>query len=155
MAILAAQRGRGIEINAEEQSEIVETVVLHGADMQFRGQTHLIRVALPAADVSRETLQALFEAAYFARFQVQLPEIRAVLVNLVTSVIGKRRAFPLGSLIDATGRAGKAQDAVMAERPLFADGRWHTAQVFDRVKLPIGARILRGRRSCSRWTRPR
>ena len=35
-------------INAEEQSEIVETVVLHGADMQFRGQTHLIRVALPA-----------------------------------------------------------------------------------------------------------
>ena len=47
-AILAAQRERGIAVNAEEQSEIVETIVLHGADMQFRGQTHLIRVALPA-----------------------------------------------------------------------------------------------------------
>jgi len=140
-AILVAQRERGIAINAEEQSEIVETVVLHGADMQFRGQTHLIRVALPGADASRETLQALFEAAYFARFQVHLPEIKAVLVNLVTSVIGKRRAFPLAALIEAGGRAGKAQDAVIGERPLFADGRWHTAQVFDRVRLPIGARI--------------
>ena len=64
--------------------------------MQFVGQTHLLRVALPAADASRETLQALFEAAYFARFQVELPTIRAVLVNLVTSVIGERRALPWG-----------------------------------------------------------
>ena len=91
-------------INAEEQSEIVETTVLHGADMQFRGQTHLIRVAFPRADVSREAIQSLFEAAYDARFQVRLPEIKAVLVNLVTSVIGRRPAFPIASLIDA-GRA--------------------------------------------------
>ncbi|MCX7351576.1 MAG: hydantoinase/oxoprolinase family protein, partial [Alphaproteobacteria bacterium] len=76
--ILAAQTAQGLAINGEEQAEIIETVVLHGADMQFRGQTHLIRVALPNRDVSRATLQALFEAAYFQRFQVELPEIRAV-----------------------------------------------------------------------------
>jgi N-methylhydantoinase A len=140
-AILAGQRERGIAINAEEQSEIVETVVLHGADMQFRGQTHLIRVALPGADVDRETIQALFEAAYHARFQVRLPEIRAVLVNLVTSVIGRRRPFPIASLIGAAGRAAKVQDAVISERQVFADGRWQTAQVFDRARLPADARI--------------
>jgi N-methylhydantoinase A len=140
-AILTAQRERGIALNAEEQSEIVETVVLHAADMQFRGQTHLIRVALPGADISREALQALFEAAYFARFEVRLPEIRAVLVNLTTSVIGRRRAFPLASLIDPAGRAAKLQEAVIGERALYADGRWQTAQVFDRVKLPISARF--------------
>jgi N-methylhydantoinase A len=140
-AILAAQRERGIAINAEEQSEIVETVVLHGADMQFRGQTHLIRVAFPRADVTHEEIQALFEAAYFARFQVELPEIRAVLVNLVSSVIGKRRPFPIASLIEAGERAGKVGDAVIGERGMFADGRWQTAQVLDRVKLPIGARV--------------
>ncbi len=139
--VLAAQRQRGVEINAEEQSEIVATTVLVGADMQFRGQTHLIRVAFPQANVSRETIQALFEAAYFARFQVKLPEIKAVLVNLVTSVIGKRRAFPIASLIDAAGRAARVQDAVIGERALFANGRWQTAQVFDRVKLPLGARL--------------
>jgi len=140
-AILAAQRQRGIAINAEEQSEIVETVVLHGVDMQFRGQTHLIRVALPRADVTREEMQALFEAAYFHRFQVRLPEIKAVLVNLVTSVIGRRRRFPMAALIDAGQRATKVEGAIIAERKLFARGGWQTAPVFDRVKLPAGARI--------------
>jgi N-methylhydantoinase A len=140
-ATLATQRERGIAINAEEQSEIVDTQVLHGADMQFRGQTHLIRVALPRADVSREEMQTLFEAAYFNRFQVRLPEIKAVLVNLVTSVIGRRRRFPMAALIDAGGRAPRVEGAIIAERKLFARGTWQTAPVFDRVKLPIGARI--------------
>ncbi len=140
-ATLAAQRERGIAINAEEQSEIVETRVLHGADMQFRGQTHLIRVALPRADVTREEMQALFETAYFNRFQVRLPEIKAVLVNLVTSVIGRRRRFPMASLIDAGGRATRVEGAIIAERRLFARGAWQMAPVLDRVKLPIGARI--------------
>jgi N-methylhydantoinase A len=138
---LAAQRQRGIAINAEEQSEIVETAVLHGADMQFRGQTHLIRVAFPAADASRQQIQALFEAAYYARFQVRLPEIKAILVNLVTSVIGRRRQFPLGALLEAGGRTSRVEGAMIGERKVFADGRWRTAHVFDRVKLPIGARI--------------
>jgi N-methylhydantoinase A len=140
-AILAAQRQRGMAINAEEQSEIVETQVLHGADMQFRGQTHLIRVALLRADASREEIQALFETAYFNRFQVRLPEIKAVLVNLVTSVIGQRRRFPMAALIDAGGRAGGVEGAIIDERKLFAGGAWRTAPVFDRVKLPAGARI--------------
>jgi N-methylhydantoinase A len=138
---LAAQRERGLAINAEEQSEIVETVTLHGADMQFRGQTHLIRVAFPDATPSREEVQALFEEAYFARFQVRLPEIRAVLVNLTTSVIGRRRRFPLTSLIDAGSRASRIEGALIGERKVYADGRWRTAHIFDRVKLPIGARI--------------
>jgi len=140
-ATLADQRERGIAINAEEQSEIVETTVLHGADMQFRGQTHLIRVAFPSADVSRETIQSLFEAAYYARFQVHLPEIRAVLVNLVTSVIGRRRTFPITSLIDPGGRGAEVHDAVIGERQVFADGRWHVAQVLDRTRLPAEARF--------------
>jgi N-methylhydantoinase A len=140
-ATLTAQRERGIAINAEEQSEIVDTQVLHGADMQFRGQTHLIRVALPRADVTREEMQALFETAYFNRFQVRLPEIKAVLVNLVTSVIGRRRRFPMASLIDAGGRATRVEGAIIAERRLYARGVWQVAPVLDRVKLPIGARI--------------
>jgi N-methylhydantoinase A len=141
-AILSEQREKGLAINAEEQSEIVETTVLHGADMQFRGQTHLIRVALPSAEVSREAVQELFEAAYHARFQVRLPEIKAVLVNLTTSVIGRRPAFPIACLLGSGARVGRVEDAVIGERQLFADGRWQTAQVFDRTRLPTGARLL-------------
>jgi N-methylhydantoinase A len=138
---LEGQRRRGIAINAEEQSEIVETIVLHGADMQFRGQTHLIRVAIPRTDITREELQTLFEVAYFDRFHVHLPEITAVLVNLTTSVIGRRPKFPLAALLDAGARAARVQEAVVGERPMFADGRWQTAQVFERARLPLGARF--------------
>jgi len=140
-ATLKAQRERGEAVNAEERGEIVESLVLHGADMQFRGQTHLIRVPLSLADLSRDGLRARFEAAYFARFQVRLPEIAAVLVNLVTSVIGRRRPFPIASLLEARARARNLEGAVISERQLYAAGVWHSALVFDRLKLPIGAQL--------------
>ncbi|MDX2205577.1 MAG: hydantoinase/oxoprolinase family protein [Hyphomicrobiaceae bacterium] len=139
--ILRDQRERGQAVNAAERSEIVETIVLHGADMQFRGQTHLIRASLPSADVSREDIQRLFETAYFNRFQVHLPEIRAVLVNLVTSVVGKRRAFPISALLDDSNRATSVEGAAIGERKLYAGGAWHTARVLDRARLPLGARF--------------
>jgi len=138
---LQQQRERGEAINAAEQAEIVSSTVLHAADMQFRGQTHLIRVELPRADVSRDALRQLFEAAYYARFQVSLPEIKSVLVNHATSVIGVRRPFPIAALFEAAARAPDVAGAVINERALYAAGRWHAAQVFDRVKLPLGARI--------------
>lgn len=140
-AILAAQRESALAVIAEEAAEIEETAVLHGAEMQFRGQTHLIRVALPRPDVTREEIQALFEAAYFKRFQVRLPEIRAVLVNLVTSVIGRRRPFPLAALLDHAKRNATVEEARLGTRPLYADGRWHEAAIFAREALPADARI--------------
>jgi N-methylhydantoinase A len=138
-ATLATQRERGLATVLAEKGEVEDAQVLHSAEMQFRGQTHLIRVALPSMDVSREQLQALFEAAYFQRFQVSLPEIRAVLVNLVTSVVGKRRRLPLGSLIDAAGRKASTAEAVVSSRPLHADGEWRAARIYQREWLPIDA----------------
>jgi N-methylhydantoinase A len=135
-ATLEGQRAQGEAINAAERDEIVETVVLHGADMQFRGQTHLVRVAIPSPSISREALQAAFEEAYYARFRVRLPEIRAVLVNLTTSVIGKRRGFALATLA-GTGEG----PARIGEREIYANGRWHTAAVYARDRLRPGDRI--------------
>jgi len=134
--ILAEQRARGEAVNAPEAHEIAETVVLHSADMQFRGQTHLIRVTLPRAGVARDEMQALFEAAYFARFQVRLPEIKAVVVNLNTSVVGKRRPFSVASLIDIGKRAARLEDAAIGRRALYGDGGWQDAAIYDRERLP-------------------
>jgi N-methylhydantoinase A len=64
-----------------------------------------------------------------------------VLVNLTTSVIGRRRSFPITALIDAADRAADVDGAEIAKRQLYADGRWQTARVFDRGKLPRDARI--------------
>jgi N-methylhydantoinase A len=134
---LSAQRAEGETINAAEQDEIAETIVIHGADMQFRGQTHLIRIAIPSPKITREELLDLFAEAYFERFQVRLPEIRAMLVNLVTSVIGRRRSLSVGAL--AAGVAGAGADG--RTRPLYAEGRWQEARVFERTSLPCGAQV--------------
>ncbi|WP_296571745.1 hydantoinase/oxoprolinase family protein [Phreatobacter sp.] len=140
--LMTAQRDSALAVVEEEKAEIEETLVIHGADMQFRGQTHLIRVPLASPDVTRAEIQAAFEAAYFHRFQVRLPEIRAVLVNLVTSVIGRRRPFPLSALLDASARAGTVEGAIIGERQVHADGRWWDAKVYSRDALPVGASVI-------------
>ncbi len=138
---LEDQKVRGLEHNAEEQDEIVETEIFHSADMQFKGQTHLIRVQIPDTQVTRETLQALFEEVYFNRFGVRLPEIRAVLVNLNTSVIGKRRPISLRSLIDSSDQAATLDGARTGRRQVYFDGAWMETAVYRRERLPEKAII--------------
>jgi N-methylhydantoinase A len=135
-AVLATQRERGLAIVLAERGEVEEAVILHSAEMQFRGQTHLIRVALPRADMTRAEIQSAFEAAYFARFRIRMPEIRAVLVNLSTSVIGRRRRFDLHALLPPGDG-----EALVGERPLYADGAWHQAKVWQRERLAADARL--------------
>lgn len=139
--VLADQRQRGEAVNSERAGEIVETRIVHAADMQFRGQTHLIRVTLPTGTPTRETVQDLFEAAYFARFEVRLPEIRAVIVNLTTSVVGRRRAFPIHALLDAGARRDTADAARVGTRRCFGATGFILADVYRREALPIGAEL--------------
>jgi N-methylhydantoinase A len=136
--ILQRHAADGIATNISH-AETVGTTVTHAADMQFQGQTHLIRVPLPHANVTRDEIQKRFEVAYYARFQVHLPEIKAQLVNLTTSVIGRRPAVDLALLLDPAARAADLAGSRLGERPLYAAGAWCNAVLYDREKLPIGA----------------
>ena len=102
--------------------------------MQFVGQTHLLRVPLPSATPDRAELQRLFEAAYQFRFRVDLPTIRANLVNLNVSVIGERPALDLSRLIDPEGRKEQAEPT--STRRVWFDG-WHEVPVYWRDSLPL------------------
>jgi N-methylhydantoinase A len=137
-SVLATQRARALEALAGEGGEVERTEVAHSADMQFRGQTHLIRVALRDPAPARAAIRTAFEAAYFARFQVRLPEIRAVLVNLNTTVIGRRRPFPIPALLDP---AEWSKEARIGTRRLYADGAWHDAAVWQRERLAPGTML--------------
>ena len=139
--ILLRHRREGEALIAKEAvaPETIRTV--HSADMQFLGQTHVLNVPLPSAEVSRSMLQELFEKAYFARFKVELPEIRANLVNLNTSVIGVRPDVDLSRLIDPAGRAATLDDARREIRPVWYDGEWLDTPVYAREKLPLDAAI--------------
>jgi N-methylhydantoinase A len=137
--ILARHRREGEALIAKEAVAPETIRTLHSADMQFLGQTHILNVPLPSADVSRAMLQELFEKAYFARFRVELPEIRANLVNLNTSVIGVRPSVDLSRLIDPAGRAATLDEARRETRPVWYDGAWLHTPVYVREKLPLGA----------------
>ncbi len=139
--ILARHKAEGEALIAKEAVRPQSVRVGHSADMQFVGQTHIINVPLPSAVVDRATLQGLFEKAYFARFKVELPEIRANLVNLNTSVTGVRPDIDLSRLIDPAGRAATLEGALREVRPVWFDGGWRDTPVYEREKLPLDAKI--------------
>ncbi|MBZ9816308.1 hydantoinase/oxoprolinase family protein [Mesorhizobium sp. CA7] len=140
--VLERHRNEGEALIAKEAVKPDAIRVTHSADMQFVGQTHIINVPLPSLSVSRETLQLLFEKAYFARFKVELPEIRANLVNLNTSVTGVRPQIDLSRLIDPAGRAATLEEARREIRPVWYHGTWHDTPVYDREKLPLDTTIV-------------
>ena len=135
---LEAQITEGRATLAREGVAIEGVKLLHFADMQFQGQSHILTVPLEGTEVSRDQLQKRFEAAYWERFGVELPEIRAVLVNLHTAVIGLRKRFDLAVL----GRGERARDLAGArngERQVWFDGGFRTTPVYQREKLPADA----------------
>lgn len=136
--ILEAQVAEGRALLEREGVAISGVRLLHSADMQFQGQSHILTVALPGTRVSREQVQAAFDAAYWTRFGVELPEIRAVLVNLHTAVIGQRPGLDLAALGSRRGDSGL--DAARSElRPAWFDGGWRETPVYQRDLLPRDA----------------
>ena len=109
---LAEQIRQGREMLARERVRFDSVRVIYAADMQFQGQSHILSVPLETATPTLEELQALFEHAYWNRFEVELPEIRAVLVNLHTAVLGRRPGIALATLAGGggTGDGAKARE---------------------------------------------
>ncbi|WP_417721513.1 hydantoinase/oxoprolinase family protein [Salipiger sp.] len=139
-AAFATQIADGKAAIGRERVDIAETRVLHSVDMQFIGQTHLLRVPLPGPAPTRDDLRQRFEEAYFRRFQVSLPEIRPALVNVNTSVIGRRPEVDLSALIDAAGRKATLAEAQTGTRRVWFDG-WSDVPVYWRDHLPLPAAI--------------
>ncbi|HEY5291439.1 MAG TPA: hydantoinase/oxoprolinase family protein [Burkholderiales bacterium] len=137
---LEAQIAEGLATLAREGLAIEGTRILHFADMQFQGQSHILTLGLPQLKVEKNELQRLFEAAYWERFGVELPEIRAVLVNLHTAVIGLRPRLDL-AVLARTERAQGLQRARNGLRPVWFDGGFRDTPIYQREKLPLHARF--------------
>ncbi|OGA32161.1 MAG: hydantoinase [Betaproteobacteria bacterium RIFCSPLOWO2_12_FULL_64_23] len=138
---LEAQIAEGRATLAREGVAIEGTRILHFADMQFQGQSHILTLGLPQLKVAKDELQRLFEAAYWERFGVELPEIRAVLVNLHTAVIGLRPRLDLAVLARAEQRARDLQGALNGVRAVWFEGGFRDTPIYQREKLPQAARF--------------
>jgi N-methylhydantoinase A len=139
-ATLEAQIAKGRALLKREGVALASERILHFADMQFQGQSHLLTVQLPSTAITREDLQARFEAAYWERFEVALPEIRAVLVNLHTALIGQRRALDL-AVLGRSAREDTLKKAQSSTRAVWFDGRMHETPIYQREQLPLDSRF--------------
>ena len=114
-------------------------------DMSYLGQTHTVPVAIPVTvsnkttGVTKETLRKAFETQYEKTYGRLLSGIGIRILNLRTSVIGKRPKFNLSLLAPEDG--GSIEASRTGERDVFVDGEWHKAAIFDRLSLPIDAEI--------------
>ena len=122
-----------------EGIDVDDLIFVHSAEMQFQGQSHMLQVPLPGPDVSRDELQSAFEEVYFKRFDLRLPEIRAVLVTLHTAAIGRRPEISLQSLLDDSQRVADVAQATVGERRVWFDSGWQTVPIVRRAQLPLGA----------------
>ena len=139
--ILKAQSKEGTELIQQEPVSVEEIKVVHSFDMQFVGQTHILSVFLPTYDLSHEVVQSAFDEAYYGRFRVRLPEIRAQIVNVKTTVMGRRTGICLDGLIDASGRVESLEMAQNGARPVWFNGDWQNTKIFNREALPLSAKI--------------
>ena len=141
IGILKAQSKEGTELIQKEPVSVEEIKVVHSFDMQFVGQTHILSVFLPTYDLSHEVVQSAFDEAYYGRFRVRLPEIRAQIVNVKTTVMGRRTGICLDGLIDASGRVESLEMAQNGARPVWFNGDWQNTTIFNREALPLSAKI--------------
>jgi N-methylhydantoinase A len=111
-------------------------------DMSYLGQTHTVAVPIAPDErgaITVEAIGAAFAARYRAVYGRLLRQVPVRVLNLRGAVIGARPGLDLALLAPA---ADASLDA--ARRPgrrVYADGGWHEAAVYDRLALPVGARI--------------
>ena len=139
--IFCRQIEAGKKIIETEGVEIEELLVIHDVDMQFQGQTHILNFPVQETSLSRESLQSAFEKAYWDRFNVELPEIRAVLVNLHTAVIGRRKPVPLATLMSAKEQKNTIDDCLSGTRRVWFESGWKETPVYKREFLMVNAKF--------------
>jgi N-methylhydantoinase A len=135
----ADQAAAGRRLLDEEGVPLAEVVVLHEADLLFRGQSHVFRVPVTAPGFGPGTVLADFMERYKARFDIELPEMTAMLANLRTTVIGQRAPVDL-AIFAPTADGSGAQPPSDARQVRF-NGGWFDTAIVDRASLGRGATL--------------
>jgi N-methylhydantoinase A len=99
----------------------------------------VLRVPVAGPGFRPEEVLRRFGARYAERFASELPEMRAMLVNVRTTVTGRRR--PLDLRLFAPDGAAREVATPLEVRPVHFDGGWLETPIYRREELPAGASI--------------
>jgi N-methylhydantoinase A len=135
----ADQAAAGRQLLDEDGVPLAEIVVLHEVDLLFRGQSHVFRVPVTAPGFDPRTVLADFVERYQARFDIELPEMTAMLVNVRTTVIGRRDPVDLAIFASAIERSAVPKPS--GARQVRFNGGWVETAIFDRNSLGRGTEL--------------
>ena len=122
-------------------SQLTGTSRVFELDMLYIGQTHTVTVPLTtdANTTTEKSIRADFEKAYTEIYGRLLPGIPLRVVNLRIAVIGHRPSIDMQAFAPDTNKS--VTDFVLGERKIWHDGKEHKATLYERLDLPIGAKI--------------
>ncbi len=128
-SILEKFKSNGVSLIKKQKVEIEKFHLEFSLDMQFLGQTHIIKIPLKDAKPSKNFINKEFENVYFKRFKVKLEKILPFIVNINVSVIGKRKELDLKKLINFT------ESEKISYRNVYFNGKWHQTPIYLRENL--------------------
>ncbi|GLQ06801.1 hydantoinase/oxoprolinase family protein [Sneathiella chinensis] len=136
-AVMAAQAEEGRDLLVRENVSTETTEVRHEVDLLYRGQSHVLRIPVKSGNFDIEGVLADLTKAYIDRFNLSLPEMVPVLVNIRTTVIGARK--PIDMSLFKPGADTTLEQAQVGTRQAYFDGQWHETVIYNREALPAGA----------------
>lgn len=139
-SIFAEQRVEGEKLIAEDDVPVVGLVVRHEADLLFRGQSHVFRIPVDSPGFDPEQMLARFHALYRDRFDIDLGEMRAMLTNLRTTVLGTRETVSTATFAPLIASEVPADAAERRRLVQFAGRLWDTP-ILRREHFAVGQRI--------------
>jgi N-methylhydantoinase A len=135
----ADQAAVGRRLLDEDGVPLAEIEVRHEVDLLFRGQSHVFRVPVTAPGFDPAVVLTDFMTLYKARFDIELPEMTAMLVNVRTTVIGRRA--PVDLAVFAPAADGSDHPTPSGTRRVRFHGNWFDTAIFDRAALQRGATL--------------
>lgn len=144
---------QGMQILGDANTRFVAREASFELDMAYAGQTHTLPVHLPVtlddghvAPVSIEDIASSFDASYSNSFGRLLADGVRRIINLRSTVTGKRPKFDLRTLApsssyDKPTSGSQAYSLTQTTRQVYFEGAWHDTAIYDRLALPIDAVI--------------
>jgi len=135
--VMLAQAEAGRDLLKRENVAVKQVVVRNELDLMYQGQTHVMKLPTTSGVFDKEQVRREFARAYLARFGIELPEMRPVLANVRTTVIGVRDRISID--IFKPNPKNTLEEALVGTRQAFFAGEWRETSIYARERLPAGA----------------
>ena len=136
-SLFEEQEKKGIELIKKQGLKLTNISSNFSLDMQFIGQTHILRIDLPNSNPDLDYLQKSFEKAYLNRFKVKLSEIKANIVNVNTTVQGHKSPFDISLLNNEPHKSWNLNEALLENRKVYFKDKFLNTPIYSRDKMPL------------------